>query len=297
MKILDFGSCNIDYVYSVNHIVRPGETQAATTLSRFPGGKGLNQAIAIARAGVPVYFAGCVGEDDNMLAPLMREAGVNLTYLRTIKGQTGQAIIQVDEQGENAIIIYHGANASVSREHIDDVLKHFDAGDILLLQNEISNISYLIEQASGKGMRIILNPSPFEEWMQHIDLKALYCVILNETEAGGMTGTGQPFDFLEMVQNRYPSLNVILTLGKQGCICWWDGRLYRQQAFETEIVDTTGAGDTFTGYFIAGLYRGDDITVILKEAAAAAAIAISKEGAASSIPEYEDVKKTLENNR
>ena len=294
MKILNFGSCNIDLVYSVKHIVQPGETLAADGLARFPGGKGLNQAIAIARAGAPVYMAGCVGEDDDMLAPLLGAAGVDLTYLRTVQGPTGHAIIQVDESGENCIIIFPGANGKVSCEHIDQVLQDFGEGDILLLQNEISNIPYLLEKAGERGMRIVLNPSPYAEWMQNIDLGLLSCVILNQTEAGCMAGTGQPFDFLEQMRIKYPKLDVLLTLGGDGCIYQKDGKLYRQPSFKTKVVDTTGAGDTFTGYFIAGLYREDPVEEMLKIATAASAIAISKEGAAASIPEYEAVKAAVD---
>lgn len=293
MKILNFGSCNIDSVYSVAHIVQPGETLAADSLAQFPGGKGLNQAISIAKAGAPVYFAGCIGEDDNMLRPLLKQSGVDLTYLKTVKERTGQAIIQVDEYGENSIVIYHGANAAVTTEHIDSVLADFGSGDFLLLQNEISNLSYLIEQASKKGMKIILNPSPFEPKLLDIDLNDLFCVIVNETEASEFSGTGQPFDFLSLAQNRYPSLNVILTLGKKGSIYLSDGKLFRQQAYKATTVDTTAAGDTFTGYFLAGLYRGEDIPTVFKTASAAAAIAISRKGAASSIPTFEEVVKAM----
>lgn len=144
MKILDFGSCNIDYVYGVEHIVQPGETLVADTLSKFPGGKGLNQAIAIAKAGVEVYFAGCIGEDDTMLRPILKQAGVEISNLLPVKEPTGQAIIQVDKNGENSIIIYRGANGAVTKEQIDKVLKQFEEGDLLLLQNEVSNLLYRI---------------------------------------------------------------------------------------------------------------------------------------------------------
>ena len=145
MKILTFGSFNVDYVYSVPHIVQPGETLIAEKLSLFPGGKGLNQAISIAKAGAPVYFAGCIGKEDTMLRPIMKQAGVDLTYLQEVDVQTGQAIIQVDQNGENSIFIYHGANGAVTPEHIDRVLADFETNDILLLQNEINNIDYIID--------------------------------------------------------------------------------------------------------------------------------------------------------
>lgn len=294
MKILNFGSCNIDSVYSVPHIVSPGETLAAVSMAQFPGGKGLNQAISIAKAGAPVYFAGCIGETDTMLRPILKAAGVDMTYLKAVKEPTGQAIIQVDENGENSIFIYAGANGAVSTEQIDEVLSDFAEGDLLLLQNEISNLMYLIEKAAAKGMKIILNPSPFVPALRNINLDDLYLVIVNETEASEWADSEQPFDFLTLVQAKHPSLNVILTLGKKGSIFLSDGKLYRQQSYKATTVDTTAAGDTFTGYFVSGLYKGQDIPTILRTASAASAIAISKEGAASSIPTRKEVEAVID---
>ena len=293
MKILDFGSCNIDYVYDVEHIVQPGETLVADKLSKFPGGKGLNQAIAIAKAGAPVYLAGCVGEDDMMLRPVLKQAGVDISNLQTVSEPTGHAIIQVDKKGENSIVIYRGANGAVTKEYIDHVLQQFDSGDILLLQNEISNLLYLIKKAAEKGMKIILNPSPFEEQLKKIDLRDLYCVMLNETEAMQWTGTKLASDFLDWAQKEYPDLQVVLTLGKKGSIFLRKGKQYKQQAFSVSAVDTTAAGDTFTGYFVAGLCKGMDISEVLRRASAASAIAVSRKGAASSIPTYDEVDAFL----
>lgn len=293
MKILDFGSCNIDYVYDVEHIVQPGETLVAEMLSKFPGGKGLNQAIAIAKAGAEVYFAGCIGEEDAMLRPILKQSGVDITYLLPVKEPTGQAIIQVDKHGENSIIIYRGANGAVTKEYMDQVLEKFDAGDILLLQNEISNLPYLIRKAAKKGMKIILNPSPFEEKLKEIDLKDLYLVMLNETEAMQWCGADQPYDFLQWVQKECPQLQVVLTLGKKGSVFLKDGQVYRQQAFKVAAVDTTAAGDTFTGYFVAGLCAGLEISEILKRASAASAIAVSRKGAASSVPLREELEAQM----
>ena len=289
MKILDFGSCNIDYVYDAEHIVQPGETLVADKLSKFPGGKGLNQAIAIAKAGAPVYLAGCVGEDDMMLRPVLKQAGVDISNLQTVSEPTGHAIIQVDKKGENSIIIYRGANGAVTKEYIDGVLQQFDSGDILLLQNEISNLLYLIKKAAEKSMKIILNPSPFEEQLKKIDLRDLYCVMLNETEAMQWTGTTLATGFLDWAQKEYPNLQVVLTLGEKGSIFLKKGERHKQQAFPVSAVDTTAAGDTFTGYFVAGLSKGMDISEVLRRASAASAIAVSRKGAASSIPTYDEV--------
>jgi len=294
VKILDFGSCNIDCVYDVGHIVQPGETLVSRTMSKFPGGKGLNQAIAIAKAGAQVCFAGCVGEDDTILRPILKQSGVDISNLLMVEGATGQAIIQVDKHGENSIVIYPGANGAVTKEYIDQVLDQFEKGDILLLQNEISNLMYLVEKAAEKGMKTILNPSPFEDALKEIDLNDLHCVMLNETEAMQWCDSKHPYDFLIWAQKNYPKLRVVLTLGKKGSIFLKDGEMYRQQAYRVSAVDTTAAGDTFTGYFIAGLSKGLDVPKILRYASAASAIAVSRKGAASSIPSFEEVEVMID---
>ena len=289
MKILNFGSCNIDTVYSVHHIVQGGETLGISSLNQFPGGKGLNQSIALARAGVQVYHAGCVGKDDTLLIPLMQKAGIDVTHMKKVDRQSGQAFIQLDQNGQNAILVYPGANACVTTEYIDEVLEHFQENDILLIQNEISNVLYLVHAAAKKGMRIILNPSPFTDELREIDLNKLYCVILNETEAAQWARTGKPYDFITYAYDQYKDLKVILTLGKSGSIYLDNQTIYRQFAYKLPTIDTTAAGDTFTGYFVSGLYRGKSAKTTLQNASAAAALAVSREGAATSIPMHEEV--------
>lgn len=295
MKILNFGSCNIDCVFSVDHIVKPGETLQANVFAKFPGGKGLNQAIAIAKAGVNVCFAGCVGSDDIMLRPILRQAGVDISNLLEVETPTGQAIIQVDEKGENSIIINRGANGAVTREYIDEVLKQFAEGDILLIQNEISNLLYLVKVAAARKMKILLNPSPFENSLKEIELQDLYGVILNEVEAMQWSGLESAESFLDWIKEAYPHLQVVLTLGKEGSILLRDGEQYHQPSFKVEVVDTTGAGDTFTGYYVAGLCEGLRKEKLMERASAAAAISVSRKGAASSIPSAIEVATFLEN--
>lgn len=229
-----------------------------------------------------------------MLRHTLEQAGVDIHHLHTVKESTGQAIIQVDKNGENSIVIYRGANGAVTVEYIDQVLKQFDSGDILLLQNEISNLIYLIKKAAEKGMKIILNPSPFEEQLKKIDLRDLYCVMLNETEAMQWIGTKNANDFLVWAQKEYPNLQVVLTLGKEGSVLLRNGEVYKQKAFSVPAVDTTAAGDTFTGYFVAGLCRGMDTSEVLRRASAASAIAVSRKGAASSIPTYDEVDTLID---
>lgn len=289
MKVLNFGSCNVDTVYMVKHIVQGGETLGVSSVEVFPGGKGLNQSIALARAGVKVYHAGCIGKEDSMLIPLMQKAQIDVTHLKKVDDKTGQAIIQLDENGQNAIMVHAGANAAVTKEYIDEVLSFFKEGDFLLLQNEISNILYLIEQASAKGMRIVLNPSPFTDELYKIDFNKLYCVILNETEAMQWARVRKPYDFISFVNEHCRGLKVVLTLGGNGSIYLNNQDVYRQFAYKLPAIDTTAAGDTFTGYFVAGLFRGEDIKDVLKNASIAAALAVSRKGAAISIPMLAEV--------
>ena len=293
MKILNFGSCNIDSVYSVDHILRPGETIAATGAATFPGGKGLNQAIALARAGAEVYHAGCIGADGAFLAQCMEDSGVDTQYLRTVDDKTGLAIIQVDRNAENAIVIYSGANGRITREHIDTVLADFEAGDLMLTQNEISQVPYLIRHAADLGIRVVWNPSPFHEDLRKIDLKDIAYLILNEVEADGFWGCSDPETIRQWIQRECPGLTVVLTLGKRGSAYINARQLLRQNAYLVESVDTTAAGDTFTGYFMACISKGLDPQTAMRYASAASALTVSRKGASSSIPYMQEVEEKL----
>lgn len=295
MNILNFGSCNIDHVYSVDHFVRPGETITSDRMNDFPGGKGLNQSIAISRSGAKVFHAGCIGNDGGMAKATLEGAGVDTRYLKTVDAPTGHAIIQVDKNGENNIIIFGGANRKLTKDYVDEVLSHFDADTVVVLQNEISELSYIIDRASEKGMKIILNPSPFEEKLLDIDLDKLYMLILNETEAFAFSKTDNVSAACEFFLNNKGSLKVIITLGADGCI-YLDGEsgeIIEQSAYRVDVVDTTSAGDTFSGYFVSALSRGEGTTEALKKASAAAALATSKEGASTSIPTEDEVERAL----
>lgn len=294
MKILNFGSCNIDYVYSLDHIVGAGETETTHKLETFPGGKGLNQSIAVAKAGVKIYHAGCVGCDSDMLMDILLENGVDVSFLSKTDEKNGHAVIQVSAAGENSIFLYPGSNEMVSKEHIDLVLESFNKGDIILLQNEISNIDYIVEKAYQKEMCIILNPSPFNEKLEKIDFNKLTYIILNEVEAKSISGCNIPEESLAYIKSKYPKLKVLLTLGSNGCIYTDDMCKIYQPAFKVNVVDTTAAGDTFTGYFAAELSKGTKYQKILKIASAASAITVSRKGAAPSIPDICEVLSTLE---
>lgn len=293
MRIINFGSCNIDYVYRVSHFVKAGETIGAEELNRYPGGKGLNQSIAIARSGTKVYHAGCIGKDGEFLRELLADAGVDVSYLKTIDASTGHAIIQVDDKGENSIILHGGANHGISRDYMDAVLENFTSGDVLVLQNEINHLDYIIERASDKGMQIIWNPSPFQDTLLKIDLNKISVLILNEVEAYAFSGKKIPEEIASYFLKNYENLKIVLTLGAKGSFYIDKDNLLYCPAYCVEAKDTTSAGDTFTGYYIAGLMQQMKTEEILQYASAAAALAVSREGAASSIPVKEEVAAAL----
>ena len=284
MKLLNFGSLNIDHVYGVAQFVAPGETLSALSYEKNAGGKGLNQSIALARAGAAVYHAGMIGEDGRFLSDLLATEGVDVTHLAVTAHPTGHAVIQVAPDGQNAILVCAGANGRISADCMRSVLDCFDGGDWLLLQNEVAGLSDLIALAKERGMRVILNPSPITDGLLNADLSAVDCLILNETEGLALTGEQSPEAVLTALAKRYPRAEVILTLGADGA--WWQAegeRLYRP-ACKVDAVDTTAAGDTFTGYFLASRAAGDPPAIALERATRAAAIAVTRPGAAASVP-------------
>ena len=293
MKILNFGSCNVDFVYSLDHIVRVGETESTKCMEIFAGGKGLNKSIAVARAGGEVYHAGCIGTDGVFLKDLLEQSGVDVSYLQTVDAKNGHAIIQVSAKGENSIFLYPGSNSMITKDQIDAVLSRFDAGDILLLQNEISNVEYLIQRAHSQQMLTVFNPSPINETVSMIDFEMLSYLILNEVEAQEISSCETTEEALTYFRTHYPGLRIMLTLGEQGCVYADAERELWQSAYRVKAVDTTAAGDTFTGYFVSGIAQGADCMETLKLASAAAAIAVSRKGAAPSIPTREEVLSRL----
>lgn len=285
---LNFGSLNLDFVYSVTHSVRPGETLASSDRACFCGGKGLNQSLALARAGAEVAHAGCVGTDGGELIALLQASGVDTQHLQQTNGPTGHAIIQLDEHGQNSILLFGGANHCVTPEQIDRTLALFGEGDSLVIQNEISSIPYLIEAAAARGLRVIWNPSPFAENLLSWPLQLVSCFVVNEIEGAGLTGETEPEAILDAMRSRYPNAATLLTLGSNGS-CYDDGtqRVYAD-CVTVPVQDTTAAGDTFLGYFFAHLDRCG-AQQALNIASAAAAMAVSVKGAANSIPTVDAV--------
>lgn len=284
MKVLNFGSLNLDYVYQVESILIPGETQASKDRQIFCGGKGLNQSIALAKAGIPVYHAGLIGEGGEPLLEVCKENGVNTEFIRQIPGPSGHTVIQVDKNGQNCILLFGGSNQSMTREFVDEVLDSFEEGDIILLQNEINELDYIIDRAYARHMMIILNPSPFDQALEHCDLTKISLFLMNEIEGFQITGEKDPDKILQKVKELYPKAKVVLTLGSDGSVYQDDTEIYRQGIYKVKAVDTTAAGDTFTGYFISSIIDGLPVQEGLKLAARASAIAVSRPGATASIP-------------
>lgn len=295
MKILNFGSCNIDYVYSLDHILKSGETQEADNMCIFPGGKGLNQSIAVAKAGSYIYHACCFGSDGKLLQDFLTENGVDISYAKTVDERNGHAMIQVDKEGANSICVYKGSNGAVSKNYIDDVLNYFSCGDIIVLQNEISNVDYLIKKAAEKGMIVIFNPSPISASIAKMDFKLITYLVLNEGEIKDISSCDEIGECLKILKIKYPKLKIVLTLGSDGCIYTDEKNNIYQPAFDVRVVDTTAAGDTFMGYFVDGISNAEKYEDILKIASAASALAVTTKGAAPSIPDKESVLNALEN--
>ena len=216
MKVLNIGSMNLDYVYSVDHIIAPGETQATYGMNVFLGGKGINQSIALAKAGVYIYHGGMIGEDGQVFLDACREHGVHDEFIRTIDEKTGHTIIQVAKKAQNCILLFGGANQSLTEEYIDEVLEHFEAGDILLLQNEVNKLDYIIDRAYDRKLVIALNPSPYNEKIEVCDLSKISIFLLNEIEGAQITGLTEPDDILASMRKRFPEAKIVLTLGKDG---------------------------------------------------------------------------------
>lgn len=293
MHILNFGSLNIDDVYSVEHFVRPGETISPLSYEQFPGGKGLNQSVALACAGAEIYHAGLIGSDGLFLKELLISRGVRTDFLQEQNAPNGRAIIQVDRSGQNCIILYGGTNRQITTDRIEAVFSHFGVGDWLLLQNELNCTKALIEAGKHRGMTVVFNPSPFDEQVLKLPLHLVDWFFVNEIEGAALSDESEPECILNGIRARYPKSKTVLTLGKDGAMADDGEERAFHGIFDTKVVDTTAAGDTFTGFFLAAISAGKPLKQALKEASAASALAVSVKGASVSIPERKTVEAFL----
>ena len=291
MKVLSFGSLNYDHVYEMDHFVEPKETQSSLAYSRGFGGKGLNQSIALAKAGLEVFHAGRVGSDGQDFIDYLNKYGVHTDYLlKDDSIATGHAIIEVCK-GQNCIILHGGANQAIDEKQIDDTLNHFESGDILLIQNEISNLSYLIDKASEKGLKIVFNTAPMNEKVFAYPLDKIDIFVVNEIEGAGLAGieSNDYEEIIKALQNKYPNKQIVLTVGEKGSYYINGETIIHQNAYQVKAVDTTAAGDTFTGFFLASLLKDGDVSKALDLAARASSITVQGKGAADSIPDIKQL--------
>lgn len=290
MKIYNLGSLNLDYVYAVDHFVTAGETLSSDALAVLPGGKGLNQSVALARAGAAVIQGAVVGDQGDLLMETLAGAGVDISRIRHQAGSCGHAIIQVNRNGQNCILLFPGTNACVDEKYIEEFLADAEEGDILLLQNEISGLEIAFETACAKGMRIAFNPSPFRTELLQLPLSCVTWWFCNEIEGAMLLGTEDPEEMARIFVQRFPQSCLILTLGKSGSMLIREWCTIRQPAYRVAAVDTTAAGDTFTGYFLATLTAGMGEAKAMEMASKASALAVTKPGAAASIPVWDEVE-------
>ncbi len=296
MKVLCFGSLNIDYTYKVPHFVKKGETLASERLQVFGGGKGLNQSVALAKAGTDVYHAGSIGQDGMFLLDMLKDAGANTDFVKILDTvRTGNAIIQNDKSGDNCIILYGGANQAITREQVDEVMSHFESGDYLVLQNEINELGYIVEKAHEKGMIIVLNPSPMNEKILALPLDVINYFILNEVEAAQILGKEDKGEesweqIADDLLKKFPQATIVLTMGSEGSVFKNQKETVCQSIYKVQAVDTTAAGDTFSGYFIGGILGGLSAKEAMDQASKASAIAVTRKGAAPSIPLLAEVQ-------
>ena len=285
MKILNFGSINKDLVYNVEDFVKPGETISSRDYGLYLGGKGLNQSVAISKSGSEVYHAGCINKSDHSIISDLKKWGVNTDYINKIDEATGHAIIQINQDGENSIIIHGGANNCVEKDQIDMVLSNFNEGDYILLQNEINSVNEIIEKAHKKGLRIFFNPAPYSSAVNNYSIEKVNTLIYNETEGQRLSGKKDYNQIIKTLSNKYPNTRQILTLGKRGSIYSFDKNTIKVKAESVKTIDSTAAGDTYIGYYISSLSKKISVKQSMKIASQAASIATTIVGGANSIPE------------
>ena len=289
-KILNYGSLNIDEVFSVPHFVRPGETLACKSMTRFTGGKGLNQSVALAKAGADVLHLGAVGADGQFLVDALRFAGADTSAILKTDTPTGRAVIEVDESGQNRILLLPGANAEFVPDHILKTLDFLSPGDWLLTQNETANVGFVLFEAKKRGLHTAFNPSPFDPSILSLPLECVDLFFVNEVEGEALSGEKDPDKMIFALLARFPDAKIVLTLGADGSLYADKNTRFRQNAFPVKVEDTTAAGDTFTGFFLASMMQGKPVEECMRLASTASAIAVSRKGAAPSIPTKAEVE-------
>lgn len=293
MKYLVFGSMNIDRVYSLAHLPEKGETLSCVNYEIHVGGKGLNQALSLSKAGAEVYMAGQIGADGAFLKNYLKKNGADVSLVEQTDGFTGHAVIEVDPEGQNQMVLFPGANREITPDFCDRVLEGFEKGDVVLMQYETSCVEYMTAKAHEKGLKTVFNPSPFVPELKDFDYGDIDMLILNESEGQSITALSGYEDICRALLEKMSGGTVILTLGADGAVFADGERMIKVPAFRVNAVDTTGAGDTFTGYITTELLKGTSPEKALRTASAASAVAVTKPGAAETIPTRDEVAAFL----
>jgi len=291
VKIFNYGSINIDHIYQVPHLVTPGETISSTAYQQVLGGKGANQSIALAKAGAVVKHIGRCHKADQWALEQMQQAGVDCELAQLVDQPSGHAIIQVDAQAENSIVLFGGANQSFSIEDFENALSSAQAGDYLLLQNECNNIETMINMAVERQLKVVLNPSPMITNIATFPLDKVAMLVVNEIEISQLLG--QSFhsaqEIVTAVRKHYRNIDVVVTLGAKGAMWINNEECIEVNALKVEVVDTTAAGDTFLGFLLAAISEGRTYKEALTIGCKASALAVQSMGASSSIPSMAQV--------
>ncbi|MCW8091582.1 ribokinase [Alteromonas sp. ASW11-130] len=293
MAIINFGSINIDHVYQVDHFVNPGETLASNHYQTLLGGKGANQSIALAMAGANVKHVGCIHENDASFKQTLIRKGVDCRYVKCTDTPSGHAIIQVTPSGENAIVLFGGANQTITENMVNHALDDAKSTDWVIMQNETSCIEEAMRQAKKQGLKVAFNPAPMSESVKALPYNCIDLLIVNETEAAAITGEDEIDAILTHFTENWSHAKVIVTLGKVGVVMLQNGERIDVRAFSVDAIDTTAAGDCFIGYFLSAYADHADAKKALIRGCAASAIAVTREGAAQSIPEEKEVDRFL----
>lgn len=283
--IYNLGSLNLDQIYHVPHHVASGETLSATDFRVGAGGKGCNQSIACALAGAKVFHAGCIGNDGLMLKELLEKSGADTSLLEIVDVPTGRAVVMVNSEGNNSIVLFCGANHMVNDKLLDRIFSQAKQGDVLLLQNETNMLEEAMKRAKSCGMTVVFNFAPFDENKAKVlPLELVDILIVNEIEGAGIAGVTEPQEILNVLTAKYPAMQIMLTLGGDGVV--WSGPMGSGSlpAFPADVVDTTAAGDTFIGYFLAGINENMRVEEAATLASKASAICCSRPGAGTAIP-------------
>lgn len=295
MKVLNLGSLNLDYTFHVDAFIQPKETKLARSLSVQCGGKGLNQSVALARAGFEVLHGGLLGSDGGMLAECLAAHGVSTELLIPSGERSGNAMIQVDDAGQNCILLYGGTNQLLTRENIGDIFDRSGAVDLLVLQNEVSEMPFIIDEAHRRGIPVAFNAAPMSAAVLSYPLEKISFLIVNEVEGAQLSGCGaeESDRILDVLSEKYPAATVLLTLGADGAKCRRQGETVFVPARRVPVVDTTAAGDTFIGFFLHSLLSGGSLRQSMEAATAASALCIGRHGAADAIPTARQVAELL----